>query len=77
MYKSILIPTDGSELAGKAVQYGIALAKEIGAKITVLAVTVPFHVFTLDRRLSKTTPTNIKSVFRCALPNYSALSLRR
>jgi len=48
MYKSILIPTDGSELAGKAVQHGIAFAKEIGAKITVLTVTVPFHVFTLD-----------------------------
>jgi nucleotide-binding universal stress UspA family protein len=48
MYKDILIPTDGSELAGKAVQHGIAFAKEIGAKITVLTVTVPFHVFTLD-----------------------------
>jgi nucleotide-binding universal stress UspA family protein len=48
MYKSILIPTDGSELAAKAVQHGMAFAKEIGAKITVLTVTVPFHVFTLD-----------------------------
>lgn len=48
MYKNILIPTDGSELAGKAVQHGMAFAKEIGAKITVLTVTVPFHVFTLD-----------------------------
>lgn len=48
MYKNILIPTDGSELAGKAVQYGMAFAKEIGAKIIVLTVTVPFHVFTLD-----------------------------
>src|SRR5574340_1255389 len=48
MYKNILIPTDGSELAGKAVQYGLVFAKEIGAKITVLTVTVPFHVFTLD-----------------------------
>jgi nucleotide-binding universal stress UspA family protein len=27
MYTDILIPTDGSELAGKAVQHGIALAK--------------------------------------------------
>jgi nucleotide-binding universal stress UspA family protein len=34
MYQHILIPTDGSNLAEKAVLHGIALAKEIGAKIT-------------------------------------------
>jgi Universal stress protein family len=50
MYKSILIPTDGSELAGKAVQHGIAFAKEIGAKITVLTVTVPFRHSLLGSR---------------------------
>jgi nucleotide-binding universal stress UspA family protein len=48
MYKNILIATDGSELSGKAVQHGIALAKQLGAKITVLTVTLPFHIFTLD-----------------------------
>jgi nucleotide-binding universal stress UspA family protein len=31
MYKNILIPTDGSELAGKAVQDGMGLAKALGA----------------------------------------------
>lgn len=51
MYKNILIPTDGSELAGKAVQHGIALAKAIAAKITVVTVTVPFHVLTLDPQI--------------------------
>ena len=34
MYKHILVPTDGSELAGKAVQSAIAFAAEVGAKIT-------------------------------------------
>jgi nucleotide-binding universal stress UspA family protein len=48
MYKNILVPTDGSELAGNAVKRGINFAKEIGAKITVLTVTAPFHVFGLD-----------------------------
>ena len=51
MYKSILIPTDGSELADKAVQHGIALSHDIGAKITVLTVTVPFHIFTTDPKM--------------------------
>ena len=39
MFKHILIPTDGSELAGKAVEKGVLLAKEIGAKVTALTVT--------------------------------------
>ena len=41
MYNHILIPTDGSELAGKAVQHGAALAKQIGAKVTMLTVLPP------------------------------------
>jgi len=55
MYKNILIPTDGSKLAGKAVEQGITFAKEIGATITVLTVTVPFHVFTLDPQVVEAT----------------------
>jgi nucleotide-binding universal stress UspA family protein len=47
MYKNILIPTDGSELSGKALRDGIALAKVLGSKVTVLTVSMPFHVFTL------------------------------
>ena len=48
MYKRILIPTDGSELAEKALRDGISLSKAIGAEITVLTVTMPFHIFTTD-----------------------------
>jgi nucleotide-binding universal stress UspA family protein len=48
MYSNILIPTDGSELAGKAVQHGIALAKRLGAKVTGLTVLPPFHMFTTE-----------------------------
>ena len=38
MYQHILIPTDGSELAHKAVVHGLSLAKAVGAKVTVLTV---------------------------------------
>jgi nucleotide-binding universal stress UspA family protein len=55
MYTNILIPTDGSELAGKAIQHGIALAKRIGAKITVLTVLPPFHTFTTDTQMIEDT----------------------
>lgn len=33
MFKTILIPTDGSAVSAKAVKAGIALAKESGAKV--------------------------------------------
>jgi nucleotide-binding universal stress UspA family protein len=61
VYTNILIPTDGSELAGKAVRHGIALAKRIGAKITVLTVLPPFHVFTTDTQMLEDTPAQYKA----------------
>lgn len=39
MYKKILIATDGSELAHKAVGQGLALARALGATATVMTVT--------------------------------------
>src|SRR4051812_15347347 len=44
MYHHILIPTDGSPLSASAVEKGIALAKTLGAKVTVLTVVEPFPV---------------------------------
>ena len=44
MYKHILLPTDGSKLATKAVRQGIALAKSTGAKTTVLNVMPEFQM---------------------------------
>ena len=44
MYKHILVPTDGSDLAGKGVQQGLALAKALGARVTVVTATEPFPV---------------------------------
>jgi nucleotide-binding universal stress UspA family protein len=60
MYTNILIATDGSELAGKAVQDGIALAKRIGAKVTALTVLPPFHVFTTGTQMLEDTPAQYK-----------------
>ena len=36
MYRHILIPTDGSELAELGVAHGLSLAKLVGAKVTVV-----------------------------------------
>ena len=56
MYKHILIPTDGPELSKLAIQEGIALAKALAARVTVLTVTTPFHVFTTDPSMIRDTP---------------------
>jgi nucleotide-binding universal stress UspA family protein len=42
MFKRILVPTDGSELSGRAVATAIALAKTVGAEIFTLCVKEPF-----------------------------------
>jgi nucleotide-binding universal stress UspA family protein len=44
VYKHILIATDGSELAGKAVADGLELAKCVNARTTAVYVTEPWSV---------------------------------
>jgi len=39
MYGRILIATDGSELAGKAIIHGISLAKQLNAPVCIVTVT--------------------------------------
>jgi nucleotide-binding universal stress UspA family protein len=39
MYTSILVSTDGSDVAKKGVEHGLALAKALNAKATVITVT--------------------------------------
>src|SRR6476659_5394608 len=46
MYRHILIPTDGSELAERGVAHGLALAKSLGAKVSVIFVVEPFSEMT-------------------------------
>ena len=41
MFKSILVPSDGSELADKAAMQAIELAKSLKARLTFLRVTPP------------------------------------
>jgi nucleotide-binding universal stress UspA family protein len=46
MYQHILIPTDGSELAERGVAHGLALAKFLGAEVSVIFVVEPFSEMT-------------------------------
>jgi nucleotide-binding universal stress UspA family protein len=42
MYAHILIATDGSDLANRAVEQGLTLAKALGSKVTAIIVTEPW-----------------------------------
>jgi nucleotide-binding universal stress UspA family protein len=44
MYANILLSTDGSDVARKGVEQGLALAKALNAKATVITVTEPLPV---------------------------------
>lgn len=48
MYRRILIATDGSALSGSALRQGIALARALGAQVSVLTVSLPFDNLAVD-----------------------------
>lgn len=45
MFNHILIPTDGSPLSSVAIERSLTFARDAGAKVTVLTVVEPFHIF--------------------------------
>ena len=60
MYTHILIATDGSSLATRGVEHGVALAKALNAKVTLLTVSERFHTFSLDAEQLEETATSFK-----------------
>jgi len=56
MYAHILLPTDGSELSKMAIREGVDLAKALGARVTVVTVTMPFDVFSGSFSMLTDTP---------------------
>jgi nucleotide-binding universal stress UspA family protein len=56
MYTHIMIPTDGSDLSRMAIRKGVAFAKSIGAKVTGITVSPPFHAFAFEPTMVTETP---------------------
>jgi len=56
MYQHILLPTDGSVLSKAAIRDGVSLAKALGAKVTIITVTEPFHAVSPDAAMIADTP---------------------
>ncbi len=49
MHKHILIATDGSEVATHALEHGLNLARQLGARVTIMTVTELWSVFDMAR----------------------------
>ena len=45
MYQNILVSTDGSDLARKGLDHALALARSLGAKVTIITVTERLPVY--------------------------------
>jgi nucleotide-binding universal stress UspA family protein len=57
MYKHILVATDGSEIAGRAVSHATELAQKLKAKLLIVTITEPFHILSLGiEQLESTRP---------------------
>ena len=63
MFKHILIASDGSELAAKAVSTGLALAKSLGATVTFVVVDSHVQIW-CPKKASLVHPTSTKMQLR-------------
>jgi len=68
MYKRILIATDGSELAHKAVTHGLALAKSVGAETSFVTATPMWSAMEMAGHVGHGEPHQIE--------NYEAASAK-
>jgi nucleotide-binding universal stress UspA family protein len=56
MFKHLLIATDGSDLAAKAVTTGLTLAKDLGARVATVTATEPWSAMVSGDDLPFTFP---------------------
>ncbi len=76
MYSHILIPIDGSPLSMTAMQTSIAFARDAGAKVTVLTVVEPFHIFTVSPDQLEATREQYEGEARTQAANHLAAAER-
>jgi nucleotide-binding universal stress UspA family protein len=51
MFKTILIPTDGSTLSENAVKQALQFARAINAKVVGFYATEPYHIFAVEAEM--------------------------
>jgi nucleotide-binding universal stress UspA family protein len=73
MYQNILVATDGSALATKALEHGVNLAKRENAKVTVVTVTELWSAFDVAHDVRQGQPDPIGHYERLAASNASRI----
>lgn len=63
MFKNILVATDGSDIAARAVDHAVAMAKSLDAKLTAVTVTEPFEAVAFTDSMGVIDPSDYKK--RC------------
>ena len=76
MYRNVLIATDGSELAQKALDHGMTMAQAINAKVTVVTVSEPFQAFAVQDRIVTDTREQYKQQVAACAAEYLAAAKR-
>ena len=51
MFKHLLLPTDGSPLSARAIDQGLRLAKQLGARVSIVTVLEPLRAFNASSEL--------------------------
>jgi nucleotide-binding universal stress UspA family protein len=77
MTRHILISTDGSKLSENAIKQGVALAKALQAKVTVLHVIPQFHAFTYRSQMLLTYHTALAEDSEAAYQSATAIHADR
>lgn len=70
MFKTILVPTDGSPLAEKAIDAAIGFAREYDARIVAISVAEPYPFSPLSERDMTEEASNFESGTREAAKEY-------
>ena len=77
MISKILVPTDGSETASKSVKYAAGLAKQLGARITLLSVIdINVDTFFAQTVSAVNSPTHLKEPIEDYLRQAAAAYLK-
>jgi nucleotide-binding universal stress UspA family protein len=66
MYAHLLVATDGSEPADRAVRHGAALAKAVGAKLSVCTVSELFNILALAAQAEAGLAINANEIRRAS-----------
>lgn len=84
MYSHLLLPTDGSKLSNRAIDEGLALARQVGARVTVLTVVEPLRSFSASSEMvadvlanfEKTSRENAGKVLQAAVDKAGELGVQ-